>query len=383
MLQPLPFDTAAMEIDLFTEPPPSQLWRSAPVPEQPLILGRYRITKLLGEGVYGQVWLGQDAKGEGSVALKLFKRQEGSQDGVHYTALRELAALKLLNHPNVVRLLDVGFHEDGTHLDGLVLVMEAAQRHLGTVIDRRQGVSSPAKRLSYARDLLAGVDYCHKRGVMHRDLKPENLLHFDRGDTLKLADFGLQRCGMIDAKRLTKEVISLWYRAPEILMGSPLYTTTADVWSAGCIIAELARGRPLFETPNAIEFELLIKIFRTLGTPPVGHIMRGLPYWQDRLPNFTRFSLTAAMRPVNGTHPLAPPELVELVRSMLKLNHLERISAADALRMPYFEAPPAVDFRTGLPFETPMAAAAASVAPKRRRRCGGAGGDTTQKPVRF
>jgi serine/threonine protein kinase len=114
------------------------------------------------------------------------------------------------------------------------------------------------------KQLISGIAFCHEHRVLHRDLKPQNLL-LDRNNTLKLADFGLARTFSVPLRKYTHEVVTLWYRAPEILLGVEEYTTAVDSWSVGCILAEMVKLQPLF--PGESEIDELFRIFRTRGTP--------------------------------------------------------------------------------------------------------------------
>ena len=201
---------------------------------------RYKILQTVGSGAYGVVHRAVDVNTGNVVALKSMKC-DFEDDGVPGTALREIAVLRLLQHPNIVRLMDV---EHGAH--SLCLAFEFVEQ------DLRKHMAATRKdpvdfRLatSFARQMLLGVEYCHSRGVMHRDLKPENVLVGADG-TLKIADFGLSRAFGLPLKPLTLEVVTLWYRAPEILLGAAHYSVGVDVWAAGCIFAELFRRKPLW-----------------------------------------------------------------------------------------------------------------------------------------
>eukprot|EP01018_Ginkgo_biloba_P020448 Gb_39785 [translate_table: standard] len=119
--------------------------------------------------------------------------------------------------------------------------------------------------VTFLYQILRGIAYCHSHRVLHRDLKPQNLLIDRQSNALKLADFGLARAFGIPVRTFTHEVVTLWYRAPEILLGSRHYSTPVDVWSVGCIFAEMVNQRPLF--PGDSEIDELFKIFRVLGTP--------------------------------------------------------------------------------------------------------------------
>ncbi len=121
-----------------------------------------------------------------------------------------------------------------------------------------------AECLNYLRQILSGLLMCHSNRIIHRDLKPQNILIDDRGN-VKIADFGLARGFTVPFPELTHEVVTLWYRAPEILLGQASYTPSVDIWSVGCIYAEMLMGKPLFE--GECEIGQLFKICRVLGTP--------------------------------------------------------------------------------------------------------------------
>lgn len=137
---------------------------------------------------------------------------------------------------------------------------------------------------SFLFQLLKGIENCHKNKVLHRDLKPQNLL-ISREGILKLADFGLARAFGIPVKNYTHEVVTLWYRAPDILLGSKKYSTSVDIWSIGCIFAELVNRKPLFA--GCSEEDQLKKIFSIRGTPSLDDWpeMQDLPlYKKEELP---------------------------------------------------------------------------------------------------
>jgi serine/threonine protein kinase len=188
------------------------------------------------------------------VALKKI-RLEQEDEGVPSTAIREISLLKELAHKNVVRLLDV-LHSDAK----LYLVFEYLQKDLKKYMDGLPSCGmSPQQVRSYLNQLLSGIAYCHSHRILHRDLKPQNLL-IDSDNSLKLADFGLARAFGIPLRTYTHEVVTLWYRAPEILLGSRHYSTAVDVWSIGCIFAEMCNKMPLF--PGDSEIDEIFRIFR-------------------------------------------------------------------------------------------------------------------------
>ena len=166
----------------------------------------------------------------------------------------------------------------------LTLVFEFLDQDLKKYLDVcDQGLDLPILK-SFLFQLLTGVAYCHHSRILHRDLKPPNLL-INREGQLKLADFGLARAFGIPVRSYTHEVVTLWYRAPDILMASRKYSTPVDIWSVGCIFAEMCNGRPLFSGTS--EADQLDKIFRMLGTVKPYPGSRGR---NSKLPSFA-FSL--------------------------------------------------------------------------------------------
>ncbi|KAB0400700.1 hypothetical protein E2I00_008326, partial [Balaenoptera physalus] len=279
------------------------------------------------------------------VALKKI-RLDLETEGVPSTAIREISLLKELKHPNIVRLLDVVHSEKK-----LYLVFEFLSQDLKKYMD-----STPASELplhlvkSYLFQLLQGVNFCHSHRVIHRDLKPQNLLI----TTLN------------DAVFLSPQVVTLWYRAPEILLGSRFYSTAVDVWSIGCIFAEMvergphmATGRPqagssgvggrrgsdypirsglrgvtrkaLF--PGDSEIDQLFRIFRTLGTPSEAMWpgVTQLPDYKGSFPKWTRKGLEEIV-------PHLEPEGKDLLMQLLQYDPSRRISAKAALAHPYFSS---------------------------------------------
>ncbi|XP_006145839.2 cyclin-dependent kinase 3 isoform X2 [Tupaia chinensis] len=222
------------------------------------------------------------------------------------------------------RLLDVVHSEKK-----LYLVFEFLSQDLKKYMD-----STPASELplhlvkSYLSQLLQGVTFCHSHRVIHRDLKPQNLLINDLG-AIKLADFGLARAFGVPLRTYTHEVVTLWYRAPEILLGSKFYSTAVDVWSVGCIFAEMVTRKALF--PGDSEIDQLFRIFRTLGTPSeaVWPGVTQLPDYKGSFPKWTRKGLEEIV-------PSLEPEGRDLLMQLLQYDPGQRISAKAALAHPYF-----------------------------------------------
>ncbi|KAM9584653.1 cyclin-dependent kinase 16 isoform 1-T2 [Morphnus guianensis] len=211
----------------------------------------------LGEGTYATVYKGRSKLTENLVALKEIRLEH--EEGAPCTAIREVSLLRDLKHANVVTLHDI-VHTPQC----LTLVFEYLDRDLKQYLDDCGSVISMHNVKLFLFQLLRGLAFCHRHKVLHRDLKPQNLLLSRRGD-LKLADFGLARAKSIPTKTYSNEVVTLWYRPPDILLGSTEYSTQIDMWGVGCIFSEMVTGRPLF--PGSTVEEQLHFIFRLLGTP--------------------------------------------------------------------------------------------------------------------
>jgi len=219
---------------------------------------RYQKIEKIGEGTYGVVYKAKDRITAEVIALKKI-RLEVEDEGIPSTAIREISLLKELQHPNIVRLYDVVHTEKK-----LTLVFEYLDQDLKKYLDVCEGGLESTILKSFLYQLICGVMYCHHHRVLHRDLKPQNLL-INREGELKLADFGLARAFGIPVRSYTHEVVTLWYRAPDVLLGSKRYSTPVDIWSIGCIFAEMCNGAPLF--PGTCETNQLDRIFQDCGFP--------------------------------------------------------------------------------------------------------------------
>ena len=211
------------------------------------------------------------------VALKKIKHAV-SEEGIPSTSLREIATLKHLQHPCIVKLLDYEYNEGK-----LYLIFEHVDKDLKKYMNATSGLLKPDLIKSYASQLIQGIEYCHMNGVLHRDLKPQNIL-VSKDGRLKLADFGLARSFAPPMRAFTHEVVTLWYRPPEVLLGSKVYALPMDMWAVGAIIAEMVSKRPLF--PGGCEIDELYQIFRILGTPTekTWPGVSALKDWNDRFP---------------------------------------------------------------------------------------------------
>jgi cyclin-dependent kinase len=215
----------------------------------------------------------------------------------------------------------------------LTLVFEYLDQDLKKYLDVCEGGLEISIVKSFLYQLLTGVAYCHHHRVLHRDLKPQNLL-INREGELKLADFGLARAFGIPVRSYTHEVVTLWYRAPDVLLGSRKYSTPVDIWSIGCIFAEMVNGAPLFTGTS--EETQLDAIFRLLGTPNESTFpgISELPDWKDSFPAYR------APESLQSLVPRLEQQGVLLLQSMLVYDPTQRITAQEARRDPFFNSLP-------------------------------------------
>lgn len=285
----------------------------------------YEKIEKVGEGTYGVVYKARHKSSNNIVALKKI-RLENEDEGVPSTAMREISLLKELKHPNIVDLTDVHLTENR-----LYLVFEFLSMDLKRYIDLiPKDEFLDAKLLkSYLRQMLDALLFCHKRRVIHRDLKPQNLL-IDSNGCIKIADFGLARAFVIPVRAYTHEVVTLWYRAPEVLLGCTRYATPVDIWSVACIMAEMATKVPLFHGDS--EIDQLFRIFKTLGTPTedVWPGVTSLKAYKPTFPQWKRNIFRALV-----------PQLCksgqDLLEKMLIYDPHKRMNAKSALDHPYFD----------------------------------------------
>ncbi|XP_058869313.1 cyclin-dependent kinase 4-like [Acipenser ruthenus] len=288
---------------------------------------QYEPVAEIGGGAYGTVYKARDRQSGKFVALKSVRVQT-DQDGLPLSTVREVALLKRLeqfDHPNIVKLMDVCATIRTDQETRVTLVFEHVDQDLKTYLEKAPAPGLPAERVKdLMKQFLCGLAFLHSNRVVHRDLKPENILVTSRGQ-VKLADFGLARiysCHMA----LTPVVVTLWYRSPEVLLQST-YASPVDIWSTGCIFAEMFRRKPLFCGDS--EVDQLGKIFDLIGLPVEGEWPSDVPVPQNAFQNRTP-------RPIEDYVPEICSQGAELLSQMLTFNPLRRISALKALDHPYF-----------------------------------------------
>lgn len=280
----------------------------------------------IGRGSYGVVYKVRKRVSQDIVALKRVKlntNTNGYEEGIPSSSLREIAALKNLRHPNIMELFEV-IHT-GT---SIYLVFEYLDQDLKKILDDTSSGLAEKVARNYMWQLLKGIAFCHTRRILHRDLKLQNLL-VNKDGVVKLADFGLARGMSLPLRVYTKEVVTLWYRAPELLLGAEIYGPAVDIWSLGCIFYEMLTKKVLF--PGDSEIDQLFKIFQILGTPTSKN-------WADVM-NLPHFKTNFPIWPGKDLKKLlgGNEEATDLISKMLIYDPLKRISAQDAMKHSNFD----------------------------------------------
>lgn len=292
----------------------------------------------IGQGSYGVVYKVRKKSGDRDiVALKRVKLNltlNGMDEGIPSSSLREIAALKSLKHANILELFDI-IHT-GT---SIYLVFEYLDQDLKKMLDSTQYGLPNKLAKSYLFQLLKAIGFCHSRRIIHRDLKLQNILVNKKDNIIKLADFGLARNMSLPLRCYTKEVVTLWYRAPEILLGSDIYGPAVDVWSLGCIFFEMRTKLALFNGDS--EIDQLFKIFQILGTPTQAHWtnISKLPHYQAQFPTWSSSDLKELILAATKIKSTGDniDEAADLLSKILIYDPFKRISAQDAMRHAYFD----------------------------------------------
>ncbi|CAD8097012.1 unnamed protein product [Paramecium sonneborni] len=281
----------------------------------------------LGEGTYGIVTRAYDKRRGKQVALKKLKLDNCDDEGVPSTTIREIAILQKLKHPNIISLLEVKYFMEEKKI---FLIFDSMQCDLRKYLDRNSQLSlNKIKPIIY--QILLGLSYCHSRRVLHRDLKPQNIL-LNELMTIKLADFGLSRVFPFPMPKFTKEIATLWYRAPELMLGDDNYGTGVDIWAVGCIMAECLTGKPLL--PGDSQVDMLFKMMELLGTPNdstyIG--LSKLPHFKITFPKFKGKDLTQVIPLLKNEN-----KALEVLQSMLQFNPGKRPQAKELLKNQWFD----------------------------------------------
>ncbi|XP_076017172.1 serine/threonine-protein kinase MAK isoform X2 [Genypterus blacodes] len=286
------------------------------------MMNRYTTMKQLGDGTYGSVVMGRSNDSGELVAIKRMKRKFYSWD--ECMNLREVKSLKKLSHANVVKLKEV-IREN----DHLYFVFEYMKENLYQLMKDRRKLFPESVIRNISFQILQGLSFIHKHGFFHRDMKPENLLCMGP-ELVKIADFGLAR-EIRSKPPYTDYVSTRWYRAPEVLLRSSLYSSPIDLWAVGCIMAELYTLRPLF--PGNSEVDEIFKICQVLGTVKKSDWPEG--YQLASAMNF-RFPQCVPTH-LKTLIPNASNEAIVLMRDLLQWDPKKRPTAVQALRYPYYQ----------------------------------------------
>jgi len=298
---------------------------------------RFRKLNRIDEGTYGVVYRARDTETGEILALKQLKLNAAKSDeGFPISSLREMTLLAKLDHVNVVRLHEVVMGATPYHI---FMVMDYAEHELKALLERH--TFSVAEIKCLLRQLLSAVSHLHDRWIIHRDLKTSNVLLTNKG-VLKICDFGLARHFGEPVRLYSKNVITMWYRAPELILGERRYTAHVDVWSVGCILGELFLRKPLFQGKS--ELHQLTIIYQVTGVPTEDT-------WPgyDGLPSRKYFNFKLSLpgwrrvfhEPPEGTVSDAG---IMLMQSLLACCPSKRVTAEAASEDPYFwEKPHALD----------------------------------------
>lgn len=283
------------------------------------VVDSYKRLEKIGEGTYGIVYRAIHKQTKMIVALKKI-RPENEEEGVSPTTLREISILKSIRNKRIISILDIMCNDKN-----LFIVYEYCETDLRKLLDSYK-MKNEKIEYSFAfkisKQIVEGITYLHQRNIIHRDLKPQNILINKQGN-IKLADFGLSRKLNLPLRSLTKDVITLWYRPPELLLSCNIYNTNIDIWSYGCILSEILNYKPLF--PGDSEIDQLVKIFTILGTP-TAKTWRNVSTLKDYQENFPIY------KPIDLSNFIKDLFFLQIIKKCLIYDPLERVPAYKLLR---------------------------------------------------
>lgn len=285
----------------------------------------------IGQGTYSNVYKARDLVTGSIVALKKVRFDNLEPESVKFMA-REILILQKLDHPNVIKLQGLVTSRMSSSVYLVFDYMEHDLAGLSASLGRGVKFTEPQIKC-FMKQLFSGLEHCHSNGVLHRDIKGSNLL-IDNEGILKIADFGLATFYDPHQKQpMTSRVVTLWYRPPELLLGATSYGVGVDLWSAGCILAELLAGKPIM--PGRTEVEQLHKTFKLCGSPSE-------EYWKKyKLPNATLFKPQQPYkRCVLETFKDFPPPSLPLIDALLSIDPEGRGTGTDALNSEFFSTEP-------------------------------------------
>ena len=307
-------------------------------------LQAYQKEEKIGEGTYGIVHRAKDKRTGEYVALKRVKTglsKNEKKTGFPITSIREIKILQNLDHENIVRLREV---VRSSNVGFVFLVFEYFEHDLATLMDKQQRLMGNYFSISEVKcimiQILSAVEYAHKHFVIHRDIKLSNILFSNNGQIV-LCDWGLARLFSNPLKQHTSKVVTLWYRAPELLFGSNKYHTAIDMWAIGCIIGELLKHQPLIKGQN--EIEQIKLIYQLLGAPnhhiwpnynQLPNIINGMFKDIENKRHKYKYNQIDSMFSQFGI------QCLDLIKQLLAYDPSKRITAKLALKHSFFEQDP-------------------------------------------
>lgn len=285
----------------------------------------YKRLDLIDRGTYGKVFKVKSFKFGNLYACKEIKSMEKSSE-LNMISIREINLLLTINHPNIIFVKEA---RSNLLAEKFFIIMEYCNFDIKSILDSRIKFSSTQIKI-ITKQLLYGISTLHDNFVIHRDLKTSNILLNKRG-ILKICDFGMARVFNLKLKYMSQEVVTLWYRPPEILLGGKNYTTSVDLWALGCILSEIITCEVLFSGKS--ELDQLIKIFSTLGTPTsdLWLNLHSLPYTKKII--FPLQPYNCILSKLRGK--IETPA-IDLIQQLLVYDPSKRISARSALEHRFF-----------------------------------------------
>ncbi|KAG6505428.1 hypothetical protein ZIOFF_037784 [Zingiber officinale] len=282
----------------------------------------------IGRGAYGVVCSSIDRETKEKVAIK--KINNTFENPIRpLRTLREIKLLRRLKHDNIITLKDVMVPPNRRSFKDVYLVFELMDTNLCEIIQSPQPLSDYQCRY-FLFQLLRGLKYLHSAYVIHRDLKPENLFVNGADCKLKIGDFGLARSMTRSGQGMSSYIATQWYRAPELLVCSNRYDTSIDMWSVGCILAELLGRRPLFPgTDDINQLERIVSVLGVKGDADLNFVDN------EHARKYIKSLPHSLGIPLASVYPHANPLAIDLLKKMLVFDPSKRIDATEALRHPY------------------------------------------------